>query len=84
MKANKLLWAIFVSSFVLIGGVLGNEFFNFYSELPVISDVIKDSPSSRLALQAATIIVFLPLLLSRLLRLQVADRIRGRDPENVL
>ena len=59
MKANKLLWAIFVSYFVIIGGVLGNEFFNFYSGLPVISDVIKDSPSSRLALQAATIIVFL-------------------------
>jgi uncharacterized protein YacL len=59
MKANKLLWAIFVCSFVLIGGVLGNEFFNFYSGLPVISNVIKESPSSRLALQSATIIVFL-------------------------
>ncbi|MGB9797623.1 MAG: PIN/TRAM domain-containing protein [bacterium] len=59
MKANKLLWAVFVCSFVLIGGVLGNEFFNFYSELPGISDLVSQSPSSRLALQSATIIVFL-------------------------
>lgn len=59
MKATKLLWAIFITSFLLIGGVLGNEFFNFYSNLPVIAEFIKDSPSSRLALQSATIIVFL-------------------------
>jgi len=59
MKANKLLWIVFVSSFVLIGGVLGNEFFRFYSGLPVVSEIIEDSPSSRLALQTATIIVFL-------------------------
>lgn len=59
MKATKLLWAIFITSFLLIGGVLGNEFFNFYSGLPVIKELIKDSSSSRLALQSATIIVFL-------------------------
>ncbi len=59
MKATKLLWAIFITSFLLIGGVLGNEFFNFYSGLPVITELIKDSSSSRLALQSATIIVFL-------------------------
>lgn len=59
MKANKLLWTVFVLSFILIGGVLGNEFFQFYSRLPVVSEAIKDSQSSRLALQSATIIVFL-------------------------
>lgn len=59
MKANKFLWTVFVFSFVLIGGVLGNEFFQFYSGLPVVSEAIKDSASSRLALQSATIIVFL-------------------------
>ncbi|MBC7328510.1 hypothetical protein H5T87_10450 [bacterium] len=59
MKASKFLWTVFVFSFVLIGGVLGNEFFQFYSQLPVVSEVLKDSQSSLLALQAATIIVFL-------------------------
>lgn len=59
MKANKFLWIVFVFSFVLIGGVLGNEFYQFYSGLPIVSEAIQDTPSSRLALQAATIIVFL-------------------------
>lgn len=59
MKANKFLWIVFVFSFVLIGGVLGNEFFQFYYGLPMVAEAIKDTPSSRLALQTATIIVFL-------------------------
>ncbi len=59
MKGHKFLWTVFVFSFVLIGGVLGNEFFNFYIGLPIVSGAIKDSLSSRYALQSATIIVFL-------------------------